>query len=83
MNTTALQDDEDTVFCLAWGLCACSVCAPAAMQRDAVERAVNLQNPTGISSRWHISEDTHFATGETNPSPCQDVANRTHWLLSC
>jgi hypothetical protein len=66
------------------GPVACSVCAPKEMERGEVERLVNLENPTGIESRWHISDDTHFASGHSHPGPCPDnTLTRTHYLLTC
>jgi len=65
------------------GLCACSACAPGDMDAAQVAAAVNDANPTGIDSRWSVSADPFFRTGEPNPCPCNDDAARQHWLLEC
>lgn len=76
-------DIDNEVWVYAVGILSCSVCAPGGMDRDVVARQVNAKTPTGISSKWRISEDTHFVTGETMPCTCQDAPDRKHWLLAC
>lgn len=73
----------DGIYSLGAGLVAMSVCAPADWDEEKVEAAANRENPTGIGSRWTISEDEEFASGETNPHECQDAPGRKHWLLNC
>lgn len=65
------------------GLCHASVCAPKDMPIETVEMQVNADHPTGIDSRWQLDEADHFASGETNPCPCEQDRERQHWLLSC
>jgi hypothetical protein len=65
------------------GICCASACAPSAATREDVERAVNLTHPTGIRSRWTISDDPTFAGGEPMPHPCNMDPGRRHWLLNC
>jgi len=76
-----------TVNIYGLGVCYASVCAPDSMEPDEVERAVNeeIDRLTGDTSelRWGISDDQHFATGETNPCACGTDPHRKHWLLSC
>lgn len=67
----------------AVGIVCASVCAPRDLPIEQVEDDVNRQHPTGISSRWKLSEDDHFATGQTNPCPCEKDPERQHWLLNC
>jgi hypothetical protein len=43
---------------------------------------VNRSAPTGISSRWEISDDETFSGGEPHPAPCPDADGRQHWLLT-
>jgi hypothetical protein len=76
-------EGEAKVVVYAVGVVCASVCAPADWPREDVERAVNLDQPTGISSRWAISDDETFSGGEPNPSPCHDDNTRLHWLLNC
>jgi hypothetical protein len=66
------------------GLCAMSACAPIDMSREDIEGLANLLHPTGIASRWQISDSKTFSGGEPNPCPCNDHSTeRQHYLLSC
>jgi hypothetical protein len=76
-------DPDNEVWVYATGVLTCSVCAPGGMEREVVERQVNHKNPTGISAKWQISDQTHFRTGETMPCDCPDATGRKHWLLHC
>lgn len=67
----------------AKGLVACSVCAPENVTREAIERYVNEHNPTGIESKWKISKDKKFASGEPMPNKCETARDRLHYLLNC
>jgi hypothetical protein len=62
------------------GVVHCSVCAPADMSREEVERAVNAQNPTGLDTGWKVSDEP-FRTGEANPHLAGDCGQ--HWLMVC
>jgi hypothetical protein len=64
------------------GLCFASVCALDASPEE-IEDSLNRSHPTGIASRWTISHDATFASGEPNPCVCNDDPSRLHWLLSC
>lgn len=64
------------------GIVACSVCVPKDMKPEEIELAVNLENPTGIESRWTISKDK-FRDGGENPHECENDKNRKHYLLNC
>lgn len=66
------------------GLISCSVCAPAQLTAEEVAAAVNVVNPTGISSEWKVSSDTTFKTGHPMPSACdKEPETLRHWLLEC
>lgn len=66
------------------GLCCLSVCASNSETKESIVTSVNKSHPTGISSQWTMSEDTHFATGETNPCACNEhTTSHTHYLLEC
>lgn len=67
----------------AVGLVCASACAPSEATREEIEAAVNASHPTGISSRWHISEDKEFSGGQPMPCPCESNPDRLHWLLNC
>lgn len=78
-----MDDQNDPVELYALGLICASACAPKDMDREAVERSVNSQHPTGIRSRWCVADEP-FRTGEPNPCPCNDhPEERLHWLLVC
>lgn len=64
------------------GLVYCSACAPADMAVEDIEAKVNAQHPTGIASRWLVTDEP-FSHGEPNPSPCSDGPLKMHYLLSC
>lgn len=78
----APADLKDNVFVYTWGLVYLSACVPKGMSREVIEGSVNTSHPTGIGSRWHIS-DKPFKTGESNPCQCADDPARQHFLLSC
>ena len=63
------------------GMVYCSVCTDST-DRPAIELKVNLQNPTGIQSRWEIA-DENFNSGESNPCPCPDHEGKQHYLMVC
>lgn len=64
------------------GLTACSVCAPVTMSPQEVADAVNVTDPTGISSPWKVSAEPAFQSGEPNPCLCdQHPVTRRHYLM--
>lgn len=68
----------------AEGSCKMSVCVGNGAERGEIERLANVKRPTGIMSRWTISAEPFFATGETNP--ClndRHPEDRIHYLLEC
>lgn len=71
----------DTII-YARGLVACSVCAPASLDRERVEFETNFINPTGITSRWTIADEA-FNDGTPNPIQCLHDPTRLHYLLTC
>lgn len=68
---------------LGVGIVNLSVCVPEDMPVDDVLDEANLTNPTGLEWGWSISTDEHFATGQTNPCPCEKIPGRVHRLLHC
>jgi hypothetical protein len=66
----------------ATGLVCMSVCADKGTTKESVEKQANILSPTGIKSRWKVSEDP-FADGSPNPNECGYNSNRQHWLLKC
>ncbi len=66
------------------GICAASACVEAGLTRKQIEKLVNIQEPTGITSKWKISRDKHFHSGQTNPCPCEEhPKKRMHYFLNC
>lgn len=65
----------------AKGMVHCSICTDM-KNVQAIEAAVNAQNPTGIASQWKVSEEK-FADGSDNPHQCEDDAANRHYLMVC
>lgn len=77
-----MTDNNDATI-YAIGICYCSVCAPADMVVEEVERAVNRQRPSGVTMRWSLDDAGEFKNGEPNPCECNHDSERMHYLLSC
>ncbi len=65
------------------GIVAASVCVDDTLTTEEIESIMNAENPTGISSKWQISKDKYFHSGETNPCVCENDTNRKHYLMVC
>ena len=65
------------------GIVHLSVCALKTIPVNCVEDFANAEHPTGISSRWNLSEDETFASGEQHPKECEDDSSRIHYLMVC
>jgi hypothetical protein len=66
----------------AVGLISASVCT--SMSIEEATRQLNIEHPTGINSKWVFSDDPTFATGETNPCPCDhSPTTHQHMLFNC
>jgi len=76
-------EHDDRVFVYTMGLCHCSVCAPAGMEREVLESLINEEHPTEISSQWTVSKEETFSGGQKNPSPCDQDPARLHYLMEC
>jgi hypothetical protein len=64
------------------GICQASVCTSLSL-RQAMKR-LNAEHPTGIRSKWRISSDATFATGQKNGCPCDaHPATHRHYLFTC
>jgi hypothetical protein len=59
------------------------VCVPKGSTKEQIEEAVNALHPTGIKSRWKISKDEKFDTGDPHPKQCEHSADRMHYLMVC
>lgn len=70
-----------------------SVCAPKELSAEQVIADVEAQHPCGTTHGWHVSEDEWRIrtepnqrigepTGRHGPIPCEQDAERLHWLLT-
>lgn len=58
------------------------VCAKKGTSRAEIERVVNRDHATGISSSWSVSDEPF--EGVPNPHPCPDGRKEAeHFLLTC
>lgn len=64
------------------GLVSMSICTNIE-SRKKIEEIANIEEPTGISSRWEISPDEIFASGQSNPCPCEQKSGFKHYLMHC
>jgi hypothetical protein len=81
MTASTATEPETDFYVLAWGLVAATVCTSLPIE-DATKR-LNLELPTGISSRWAPAPDKTFHTGEPNPHQCAQYAAHQHVLFQC
>lgn len=63
------------------GLVAASVCSSLPIEK--ITEKLNQCYPTGIASKWELSEDKFFADGTTMPCQCSDYPNNKHYLFNC
>jgi hypothetical protein len=80
----APTDNTSVFFIGEPGLAAMAVCAPAALTRDQIATAVNVKNPTGITSPWTVT-DAADLTDYDGPYPvqCPDETDRCHYMVHC
>ena len=64
------------------GIVCASVCT--SLTPGEAELALNVEHPTGISTRWTLSEDKTFGDG-VSPMPCgcPDHPGNKHYLFNC
>jgi hypothetical protein len=73
-------DPDFTVY--AHGICAVSVCTN--LSPEEAEKRLNEELPTGIESKWKLSEDKTFAGGQPHPCPCdKNPETHKHYLFNC
>lgn len=66
----------------AIGLCAASVCS--SLPPEEIVTRINNEYPTGIDSKWAMSDDPTFRGGEPNPCPCDSgPETHKHYLMEC
>lgn len=63
------------------GLACMSVCVSKGISHEELERIANRKNPTGIDSRWRVSDAKNFAYGEPNPCQCEWCDDFQHVLF--
>ena len=71
------------VMVYSWGLVSLSACAPKGLPVEEVTRAVNTSHPTGIESKWEISDEKEFSGGQPLPCQCEADADKVHYLFHC
>lgn len=77
-----LKPKDTTFTVISYGMVCASVCTSLTNEEAAAR--LNEEVPTGIKSKWDISEDTHFAGGKhTNPCACPDFPGNRHILFKC
>ena len=65
------------------GVVHCSICTNID-SISLIENLVNAKNPTGIRSRWKVSKQIAFDSGQPNPCPCdQKPETHKHYLMEC
>lgn len=75
-----MKPDDFTIY--SEGVVCTSVCTSLSIE-VATER-LNVECPTGISSRWKLSSDTTFAGGTPMPCVCPDYPEtHKHYLFNC
>lgn len=75
---------EEKIIIYSQGIIAMSICADNSVSVKEIEVFANTENPTGIDSKWKLSEDKTFKSGESNPCKCDKFPNtRKHYLLNC
>jgi len=75
------EREELEIYCN--GIVHCSICTNI-KDLKRIEELVNLKNPTGIRSKWEISKNKTFRTGEPNPCPCdKKPKTHMHYLMVC
>lgn len=74
------ESEMEGLYHLGSSICAMAICAPDDMPREKIEEICNRHSPTGISSRWKISDEPE---AKPNPRPCPSSKMRQHWGLTC
>lgn len=78
--TTSQQPLPPTIV-LDQGVVRTIVCSDE--DNEAIESYVNLNYPTGISSRWTMVEGDTLDDGSPYPPPCPERPGHFHYALTC
>ena len=74
--------DRSEFTAYAIGFVSASVCSSLPIE-ETTER-LNAEHPTGISSRWQLSDEPTFSGGEPNPCACNRWPDtHKHYLFEC
>jgi hypothetical protein len=68
---------------ISMGICSASICADEKLSVKEITNLLNESYPTGISSKWALSKDKTFRTGEKMPCSCEKNKDRKHYLFNC
>jgi hypothetical protein len=63
------------------GIVCASLCT--SLPIDQATERLNAEIPTGLSSKWTLSEDKTFASGQLNGCDCPDHSGNKHYLFNC
>lgn len=75
-----IESSEFEVYAL--GIMYASVCT--SLEDDEAIEALNRFYPTGIRSKWQVSRDEKFYSGQPNPCPCEkNPDTHRHILFEC
>lgn len=84
LNAKEIDDSMEEIIPYSVGLCFASVCALKGVSIAKITSELNSQFPTGIRSKWKLSKNKKFNSGETNPCNCDRFPEtRTHYLFNC
>lgn len=66
------------------GIISASVCAGNDATIEEITEHLNEEHPTGISSKWQLSQDKVFQDGHPNPCACDTYPDtKKHYLFTC
>lgn len=66
------------------GICSLSVCVNKNFTVKQITDEINKIHPTGIKSKWSLSKNKTFRTGELNGCECNEhPTKRKHYLFNC
>lgn len=73
----------EAIIIYSMGICSMSICVKKDLKKAFIEKEINKMSPSGVPTKWQISKDKTFRSGQTNPCQCKENDNRLHYLLNC
>ncbi len=77
-KTKQKEKTKESFYILKVGLVGAIICTNLPIEE--ATRRLNMGSPTGISSRWELSEEEK---GSPNHAPCPDYPGNTHYRFNC